>query len=155
MKVFEGALNAKGVKVALVVGRFNELISKELLAGAIDCLVRHGALEKDLAVSWTPGSMEIPLTAQKMAETGKYDVVVALGAVIRGGTPHFEYVSSQVSRGLMTVSLETKVPVIMGIITADTIEQALERAGTKAGNRGWQAALSAIEEANLLTKIGG
>jgi len=152
-KVVQGNLSAKGKKFALVVSRFNELISGKLLEGAEDCLIRHAAEEKNITTVWVPGSFEIPLVAQKMANSGKYDGVVCLGAVIRGGTPHFDYVAGEVAKGVAQVGLNTEVPVIFGVITADGIEQALERAGTKAGNKGWDAALSAIEMVDLMTKV--
>lgn len=153
IKKIEGKFIAKDRKFALVVSRFNEFISNKLIEGALDCLLRHEADEKNISISWVPGSYEIPIVAKRLALTKKYDVIIALGAVIRGGTPHFDYVASEVSKGITQVSLETQVPVIFGVITADTIEQAIERAGTKAGNKGWDAALSAIETADLLTKI--
>jgi 6,7-dimethyl-8-ribityllumazine synthase len=152
-KILEGYLSAKGKKVALVVSRFNELISTKLREGAMDCLIRHDAEEKNITTIWVPGSFEIPLVAQKAAKSGKYDVVVCLGAVIRGGTPHFDYVAGEVAKGVAQVALSSQVPVIFGVITADSIEQAIERAGTKAGNKGWDAALSAIEMADLMTKL--
>lgn len=150
IKSYEGNLDAKGLKFGIVVARFNEFISTRLLDGAIDCIVRHGAAKNAIEVAWVPGAFEIPLVASKMAESGKYDAIVCLGAVIRGGTPHFDYVASEVSKGIAKVSLDTKVPVAMGVLTTDTIEQAVERAGTKAGNKGWQAASGAIEMAQLL-----
>ncbi len=149
----EGKLIAKGKKFAIVIGRFNELISNKLLEGALDCLLRHEANEKDLSIIRTPGSFEIPLVAQKAAASKKYDAIICLGAIIRGGTPHFEYVASEAAKGVAQVSLSTGLPVIFGIITADTIEQAVERAGTKAGNKGWDAALAAIEMADLIDKM--
>lgn len=152
-EIIQGLLNAKGKKFAMVVSRFNELISNQLMNGAIDCLTRHGADEKDIKIYWVPGSFEIPLTAKQIALTKKFDAIICLGAVIRGGTPHFEYVAAEVSKGIANVGLETGVPVIFGIITADSMEQALERAGVKAGNRGWDAALSAIEMSDLMNKI--
>ncbi|MDD3715569.1 MAG: 6,7-dimethyl-8-ribityllumazine synthase [Candidatus Marinimicrobia bacterium] len=148
MKQFEGKLIAKGMKIALVVSRFNDLITKELLAGAEDCFLRHGGSGADLDVIWVPGAFEIPLAAQMSAAKG-YDAVVCLGAVIRGATPHFDYVAAEVSKGVARVSLESGKPVIFGVITSDTIEQALERAGTKAGNKGWNALLNAIEMVDL------
>ncbi|MBO8136598.1 MAG: 6,7-dimethyl-8-ribityllumazine synthase [Desulfotomaculum sp.] len=151
--VFEGKLNGQGLKIGIVVGRFNEFISSKLLSGAMDSLVRHGVDEKDVDVAWVPGSFEIPLLAKRMAESKKYDAVICLGAVIRGSTPHFDYVSAEVSKGVAKVGLETGVPTIFGVLTTDTIEQAIERAGTKAGNKGWEAAQSAIEMANLLRTI--
>jgi 6,7-dimethyl-8-ribityllumazine synthase len=152
-KIIEGKLSAKGKKFGVVISRFNDLISSQLLLGAQDCLVRHECKQDDITVAWVPGSFEIPLAAKKMANSKNYHAVICLGAVIRGGTPHFDYISAEVSKGVAQVGLEAGLPVIFGIITADTIEQALERAGTKAGNKGWDAALSAIEMANLLGKI--
>jgi 6,7-dimethyl-8-ribityllumazine synthase len=152
-KIIEGNLTAKGKKFGVVISRFNDLISSQLLLGAQDCLVRHECKQDDITVAWVPGSFEIPLVAKKMANSKNYDAVICLGAVIRGGTPHFDYISAEVSKGVAQVGLEVGLPVIFGIITADTIEQALERAGTKAGNKGWDAALSAIEMVNLLGKI--
>jgi 6,7-dimethyl-8-ribityllumazine synthase len=149
MSTFEGHLVGTGLKFAIVVARFNELLSSRLLAGAQDSLVRHGVAAADIDVAWVPGAFEIPFVAGKFARSGRYDAVIALGVVIRGGTPHFEYVSSEVSKGVAKVALDTGVPVMFGVITADTIDQAVERAGTKAGNKGWQAAESAIEMANL------
>ncbi|MEG8947543.1 6,7-dimethyl-8-ribityllumazine synthase [Rosettibacter firmus] len=152
-EVIQGYLNAKGKKFAIVVSRFNELISNQLLNGADDCLIRHGADEKDIKVYWVPGSFEIPLIAKKIALTKKFDAVICLGAVIRGDTPHFEYIAAEVSKGIANVGLETGIPVIFGIITSDNMEQALERAGVKAGNKGWDAALTAIEMSDLINKI--
>jgi len=152
-KIIEGKLTAKGKKFGVVVSRFNELISAQLLSGAQDCLKRHEGKTEDITVAWVPGSFEIPLAAKKMAASKKHDAVICLGAVIRGGTPHFDYISAEVSKGVAQVGLDAGLPVIFGIITADTIEQALERAGTKAGNKGWDAALSAIEMVNLFGKI--
>lgn len=151
-KFWEGNLTAEGLRFGLVVARFNEFITSKLLAGALDGLKRHGAREEDIEIAWVPGAFEIPLVAQKMAARG-YDAVICLGAVIRGNTPHFEYVANEVSKGIAQVSLGTGVPVIYGVITADTIEQAIERAGTKAGNRGFDASLTAIEMANLLRML--
>jgi 6,7-dimethyl-8-ribityllumazine synthase len=147
---YEGNLLGKGLKFVVVISRFNEVITNRLLSGAIDGFQRHGVAEEDIRVAWVPGCMEIPLTAKKMAELGGCNAVVCLGAVIRGGTPHFEYVASEVNRGISRVGLDTGIPVIQGIITADTLEQAIERAGAKEGNRGFAAALSAIEMANLM-----
>jgi len=152
-KSYEGMLLGKGLKFGVVVSRFNEVITTRLLDGAKDSFLRHGVAEPDIDVAWTPGSLEIPLVAKKLAESGKYNAIVCLGAVIRGGTSHFEYVAAEVNRGIARISLETGVPVIQGIITADTLEQAIERAGAKAGNRGWRAASNAIEMANLLKAI--
>jgi len=152
-KNFEGMLVGKGLKFALVVSRFNELITTKLLEGAKDALLRHGVAAVDIDVVWTPGCLEIPLVSKKLAESNKYDAIVCLGAVIRGGTPHAEYVASEVNRGISRVSLDTGLPVVQGIITADTLEQAIQRAGAKEGNRGFAAAVSAIEMANLLKSL--
>ncbi len=149
-KIYEGNLIGKGLKFGIVVSRFNEFFSGKLLEGAKDALNRHGVLETDVEVAWTPGSFEIPLIAQKMAESKKYDAVICLGAVIRGGTPHFDYIASEVAKGIANVGLKTGVPVIFGVITTDTLEQAIERSGTKDGNKGFDAAVSAIEMANLV-----
>ncbi|MCX5748714.1 MAG: 6,7-dimethyl-8-ribityllumazine synthase [Candidatus Saganbacteria bacterium] len=153
MKVKEGALEAKGLKFSIIVSRFNEFISKGLLEGALDCLKRHGATEASIEVVWVPGAFEMPLVAKKVAEKSKPNAVICLGAVIRGGTSHFDYVASEVSKGIAKVSLDTEIPVIFGVLTTDNLEQALERAGGKPGNKGWAAALSAIESANLLKQI--
>lgn len=149
----EGNFVASGKKFGIVVGRFNEFISSKLLGGAIDALVRHGADEKDIDVAWVPGSFEIPLIAKKMAETKKYHAVITLGAVIRGATPHFDHVANEASKGVGQVNLQTGVPVIFGVLTTDSIEQAVERAGTKAGNKGFDAAMAAIEMANLVEQF--
>ncbi|MBM3149047.1 MAG: 6,7-dimethyl-8-ribityllumazine synthase [Chloroflexi bacterium] len=154
-KQYEGVLLGKGLKFAVVISRFNEVITTRLFEGAKDGLLRHGVAEQDIDMAWTPGSMEIPIIAKKLAQTGKYDAIICLGCVIRGGTPHFEYVASEVNRGISRISLDLGLPVIQGIITADTLEQALERAGAKEGNRGFKAAMSAIEMANLVKSIGG
>ena len=154
MSTYEGQLVATGLKFGIVVARFNELLSSRLLSGAMDALVRHGASEGDIDVAWVPGAFEIPLVAGKLATSGRYDAVLALGVVIRGGTPHFEYISAEVSKGVAKIGLDTGVPVMFGVITADTIEQAVERAGTKAGNKGWEAAEAAIEMANLVKAMG-
>ncbi|MGA1197112.1 MAG: 6,7-dimethyl-8-ribityllumazine synthase [Candidatus Latescibacterota bacterium] len=148
--VYEGNLSAKDKRFAIVVGRFNAFISKELLGGALDCLARHDGDLDAVDVAWVPGSFEIPLLAQKMASSGRYDAVICLGAVIRGSTSHYDYVCNEVSKGIASVSRESGVPVMFGILTTDTIEQAIERAGTKAGNKGWDAALGAIEMASVL-----
>lgn len=153
MKVFEGDLIGKELKFGIIVGRFNEFIGGKLLSGAIDALKRHGVNEDDIEISWVPGAFEIPLVAKKMVATGRYDGVICLGAVIRGSTPHFDYVSSEVTKGVAHVSLDSGVPVIFGVLTTDTIEQAIERAGTKAGNKGFDAAVTAIEMANLLKQF--
>lgn len=149
-KSFEGILIGKGLKFGLVVSRFNEFIAKKLLDGAQDALYRHGVNDDDVDVAWVPGSFEIPLVALKMVNTGEYNAIICLGAVIRGGTPHFEYIAAELSRGIAKISLENKLPVTNGVITADTLEQAIERAGTKMGNKGFDAAVNAIEMANLL-----
>jgi 6,7-dimethyl-8-ribityllumazine synthase len=153
IKTLQGQLNAQNRKFALVISRFNEFISHKLLDGAMDCLLRHGADEKDMTILWVPGSFEIPLIAQKAASGGKFDAIICLGTIIRGDTPHFEYITSEVAKGIAHVSLDSGTPVAFGIITADTTEQAIERAGTKSGNKGWDAALSAIEMADLVKKI--
>jgi 6,7-dimethyl-8-ribityllumazine synthase len=152
-KTFEGNLLGKGLKFGVVVSRFNEFFSGKLLEGAKDALNRHGVLDTDVEVAWTPGSFEIPLIAQKMAESGKYNAIICLGAVIRGGTPHFDYIAAEVSKGIANIGLKTGVPVIFGVITTDTLEQAIERSGTKSGNKGFDAAVSAIEMANLVKAL--
>ena len=149
-KVLEGKIDARGLKFGLVVSRFNNFINDHLLDGALDCLRRNGAEEKDLSIVKVPGAFEIPLAAKKMTNSGMYDAVICLGCVIRGATPHFEYISAEVAKGIAKVSLESGVPVSFGVITAENLEQAIERAGTKAGNKGWDAALTAIEMINLL-----
>jgi len=148
-KTYEGNLDAKGLKFGIVVGRFNDFISGRLLDGALDGLVRHGALDKDIEVAWVPGAIEVPLIVRKMAASGKYDAVIALAVVIRGSTPHFEHVCNALTRGLGSIALETGLPVVYGAVTTDTIDQAIERAGTKSGNKGFDAAMTAIEMANL------
>jgi 6,7-dimethyl-8-ribityllumazine synthase len=153
MNIIEGKLNAKNLKFGIVVGRFNEFISSKLLGGAMDALKRHDADEENINMVWSPGSYEIPLIAKKMAKTGKYDAIICLGAVIRGATPHFDYVSNEVSKGIAAASLETEVPIIFGVLTTDSIEQAIERAGTKSGNKGFDAAMAAIEMANLMKQM--
>lgn len=150
MKVLEGKLTAEGLRVGIVAARFNEFITNKLVSGAIDALTRHGASEDNLTMAWVPGAFEIPLVAQKMAGSGKFDAVICLGAVIRGSTPHFDYVSNEVTKGVAHVGLQTGVPTVFGVLTTDTIEQAIERAGTKAGNKGFDAAMTAIEMSNLL-----
>jgi 6,7-dimethyl-8-ribityllumazine synthase len=149
VKTLEGVLSAKGLKFGIVISRFNEFFSTKLLDGALDCLQRHGAEEKNITVAWVPGGFEIPLVAKRMAVSGKFDAVIALGALIRGSTPHFEYIAAEVAKGLAASALETGLPVLFGVITTDTIEQAIERSGTKAGNKGFDAAQAAIEMANL------
>lgn len=150
MKIFEGNLVAQGLRVGIVVGRFNEFIVSKLLGGAIDGLKRHGVEEDNIEVAWAPGAFELPLVAKKMAQNENYDAIICLGAVIKGSTPHFDYVCAEASKGIASVSLSTEKPVIFGVLTTDTIEQAIERAGTKAGNKGYDAAVTAIEMANLL-----
>lgn len=150
MKSFEGKLDAKGLKFGIVIARFNEFISGKLLSGCLDGLRRHGADEEDIEVTWSPGAFEIPLLAKKMASGKKYDAVICLGAVIRGATPHFDYVAAEVSKGVAQVGLETGLPIIFGVLTTDNLEQAIERAGTKGGNKGFDAALAAIEMVNLM-----
>jgi len=152
-KHYEGMLVGEGLKFAVVVSRFNELITNRLLEGVRDALLRHGVDEKDIDIAWTPGCFEIPLIAKRLAQSGKYNSVICLGAVIRGGTPHFQYIASEVHRGIGRISLDTGLPIIQGIITADTLEQAVQRAGAKEGNKGFLAAVSAIEMANLLRVI--
>lgn len=152
-KLFEGMLLGKGLKFGLVASRFNEFISKKLVEGAQDALLRHGVNEGDIEIAWVPGTFEIPLIAKKLAETRRYDAIICLGAVVRGRTPHFEYIAGEVTRGVARVGLETGLPIIYGVITADTLEQAIERAGAKAGNKGFEAAVSAIEMANLVKGI--
>ena len=154
MKVLEGKLVAKGMKVGIVVARFNEFIVSKLLSGALDGLRRHDVKEDDISVAWVPGAFEIPIAAQKMAGSGKYDAVICLGTVIRGSTSHYDYVCNEVSKGIAHVSMESHIPVLFGVLTTENIEQAIERAGTKAGNKGYDCALSAIEMVNLLKEIG-
>lgn len=153
MKINEGQLSASGLKFGIVVGRFNSFITERLLEGAVDCIIRHGGDRENIEVFKVPGSFEIPLVAKKLAKSGKYDAVICLGAVIRGSTPHFDYVANEVTKGIAQVSLETEVPIAYGILTTDTIEQAIERAGTKMGNKGFDAAMTAIEMANILKSI--
>jgi len=150
---FEGMLLGEGLKFGLVISRFNEFITRRLLEGAQDALLRHGVSQENIDIAWVPGSFEIPLIAKKLAETKRYDAVICLGAVIRGGTPHFEYIASEVTKGIAKVALEAGLPVIYGVITADSLEQAIERAGTKEGNKGFEAAVNAIEMANLMKSI--
>lgn len=154
MKIIQGDLQAKGLRFGIVVSRFNDFITGRLLEGAEDALVRHGAKSDDIEVMKVPGAFEIPLAAKKMAASGKYDAIICLGTVIRGATPHFDYVASEVSKGIAQVSLEHGVPMGFGVLTTDTIEQAVERAGTKSGNKGWDAAVTAIEMAQLMKKLG-
>ncbi|WP_028561344.1 6,7-dimethyl-8-ribityllumazine synthase [Paenibacillus pinihumi] len=154
-KIYEGHLVSKGLKYGIVAGRFNEFITGKLVSGALDCLKRHGAEDSEIELAWVPGAFEIPLIAQKMAESGKYDAVITLGAVIRGSTPHFDFVCNEAAKGVAAIGLKTGVPTIFGVLTTDSIEQAVERAGTKAGNKGWEAAASAIEMANLTQALQG
>lgn len=154
MTTFEGKIVSKDIKVAIVASRFNEFITAKLLSGAMDGLVRHDVREEDVDVAWVPGAFEIPLIAKRLAECGRYDAVICLGAVIRGATSHYDYVCAEVSKGIAQVSLATGVPVLFGVLTTDTIEQAVERAGTKAGNKGFDCATSAIEMVNLIRTIG-
>ncbi len=155
MKTFEGNLIAKEIKIGIVVSRFNEFITSKLLSGAMDGLIRHDVQEKGIHVAWVPGAFEIPLIASKMAKSGKYDAVICLGAVIRGSTSHYDYVCSEVSKGIASVSLSSSIPVMFGVLTTENIEQAIERAGTKAGNKGYDCALGAIEMVNLIREIEG
>jgi 6,7-dimethyl-8-ribityllumazine synthase len=155
MRVFEGKLIAEGLRFAIVVSRFNDFIGERLLGGALDALIRSGAHEKDIEIFKVPGAFEIPLVAKKLAKSGRYNAVICLGAVIRGATPHFDYVANEVSKGIATVSLETGIPVTFGVLTTDNLEQAIERAGSKAGNKGWDAAIAAIEMVNLVRQIEG
>jgi len=152
-KVFEGQLVVKGKKFGIVASRFNEFITNKLLEGALDALKRHGVKDEEITIAWVPGSFEIPYAAQRMAKSGKYDALICVGAVIRGSTPHFEYIAAEVTKGIAQTGLSTDVPVIYGVITPDTLEQAIERAGTKAGNKGFQAAMSAVEMVNLFDKL--
>ena len=153
MKTLEGKLVSDGMKVGIVAARFNEFITSKLVSGAMDGLTRHNVKEEDIQVAWVPGAFELPLIAKKMAQNDKYDAVICLGAVIKGSTPHFDYVCAEASKGIASVSLSTEKPVIFGVLTTDTIEQAIERAGTKAGNKGYDAAVTAIEMANLLKQF--
>jgi len=153
MKIIEGKINASGLKFGIVVSRFNEFITAKLLGGALDCLKRNNVDDESVTVAWAPGSFEIPSVAKKMIETGKFDALICLGAVIRGATPHFEYISAEVTKGIAQLSMNSDVPVIYGVLTTDSIEQAIERAGTKSGNKGFDAALSALEMADLYRKI--
>ena len=152
-KVIEGTLNAQGVRFGIVVSRFNDFINAKLLDGALDALSRHGAEDEHITVTRVPGSFEIPLMAKKLADSGNYDAVICLGAVIRGATPHFEYISAEVTKGIAKVTLDSGIPISFGILTTDNIEQAIERAGTKSGNKGWDAALAAVEMVNLLKAV--
>lgn len=153
MKTLEGKLTAKNMKIAIVVARFNEFITSKLLSGCIDCLIRHEAADEDLTVAWVPGAFEIPMAAKKLAESGKYDAVICLGAVIRGATPHFDYVCAEASKGIAQISMQTGVPVAFGVLTTENIQQAVERAGTKAGNKGVDCAMTAMEMVNLFKEM--
>ena len=153
MKTLEGKLTAKNMKIAIVVARFNEFITSKLLSGCIDCLIRHEAADEDLTVAWVPGAFEIPMAAKKLAESGKYDAVICLGAVIRGATPHFDYVCAEASKGIAQVSMQTGVPVAFGVLTTENIQQAVERAGNKAGNKGVDCAMTALEMVNLFKEM--
>lgn len=153
MKTLEGKLTAKNMKIAIVVARFNEFITSKLLSGCVDCLIRHEAADEDLTVAWVPGTFEIPMAAKKLAESGKYDAVICLGAVIRGATPHFDYVCAEASKGIAQVSMQTGVPVAFGVLTTENIQQAVERAGTKAGNKGVDCAMTAMEMVNLFKEM--
>lgn len=153
MKTFEGKLISKEIKIGIVASRFNEFITSKLLSGAIDGLIRHGVDEDSINIAWVPGAFEIPLIASKMAKSGKYDAVICLGAVIRGSTDHYDYVCNEVSKGIASISLESQTPVMFGVLTTENIEQAIERAGTKAGNKGYDCAISAIEMVNLIREI--
>ena len=153
MKVLEGFYEGKGLKIAIVASRFNEFITNKLIGGAEDCLRRHNVAEDDMTLAWVPGAFEIPLAAKKLAKSGKYDAIICVGAVIRGATSHYDYVCAEVSKGIASVSLETGIPVLFGVLTTDTIEQAIERAGTKAGNKGYDCALSALELVQMLRKV--
>ena len=153
MKTLEGKLTAKNMKIAIVVARFNEFITSTLLSGCVVCLIRHEAADEDLTVAWVPGAFEIPMAAKKLAESGKYDAVICLGAVIRGATPHFDYVCAEASKGIAQVSMQTGVPVAFGVLTTENIQQAVERAGTKAGNKGVDCAMTAMEMVNLFKEM--
>lgn len=155
MKTFEGKLVSGGIRIGIVAARFNEFITAKLLSGAVDGLLRHDVREEDIQVAWVPGAFEIPLIASKLAKSGRYDAVICLGAVIRGATSHYDYVCNEVSKGIAAVSLETGVPVLFGVLTTETIEQAIERAGTKAGNKGYDCALGALEMVNLIRALDG
>jgi len=153
MKVYEGNLSAEGLKFGIVISRFNNFITKKLLEGALDALKRNGAVEEDIEAAWVPGSWEIPAVAARMARSSRYDAIICLGAVIKGDTAHWQYISTQVTRGIAAVGEDSKIPVVYGVITPDTLEQAIERAGTKAGNKGFDAAMAAIEMANLFKEL--
>ena len=152
-RMHEGKLNAQGKRFALVVSRFNDLVTTRLLDGALDCLQRHGAVDEDIEVAWVPGAFELPVVAQKMAQTGRFDVITCLGCIVRSDTPHFDYVAGESSKGIARVGLDTGVPITFGVITADTVDQAVQRAGVKSGNRGWDAGMNAVEMASLMAAI--
>ena len=154
MRTFEGKFNGENIKIAIVAGRFNEFITSKLVGGALDVLKRNDVSEENIDIAWVPGAFEIPLITKKLSNTGKYDAIIALGAVIKGSTPHFDYVCAEVSKGVAQISLQTDLPVIFGVLTTNNIEEAIERAGTKAGNKGADAAFSAIEMINLIKEIG-
>ncbi|TDT72032.1 6,7-dimethyl-8-ribityllumazine synthase [Hypnocyclicus thermotrophus] len=153
MRIFEGDFNGENIKIGIICARFNEFITSKLLNGAEDALYRHGITKENIDIAWVPGAFEIPLIAKKISKTGKYDAIITLGAVIRGATPHFEYVCAEVSKGVAQVGLESEIPVIFGVLTTNTIEEAIERAGTKAGNKGFEAGMSAIEMVNLIKNL--
>ena len=153
IRVLEGDFSGKGLKIGIVASRFNEFITNKLVQGALDCLARHGVVQTDIAVAWVPGSFEIPLVAKRLAASKNYDAVICLGTVIRGQTPHFDYIAAEVSKGVAKVALDSDIPVIFGVLTTDNIEQAVERAGTKAGNKGYSAAMAAVEMANLMEAV--
>ena len=153
-QVLEGKISAEGFRFGMIVSRFNDFISSKLVEGAMDALLRHGAKEDQVSLAKVPGAFEIPLAAKKLAQSGKYDAIICLGAVIRGSTPHFEYVAAEVSKGIANVALETNIPVTFGVLTTDNLEQAIERAGSKAGNKGWDAAMAAMEMVNLYKNLG-
>ncbi|HIL10058.1 MAG TPA: 6,7-dimethyl-8-ribityllumazine synthase [Candidatus Latescibacteria bacterium] len=153
-KVHEGQLDAKGRKFGIVVSRFNDLVTTRLLGGALDCIKRHRGDDDDIEIAWVPGAFELPIVAKKLATTGRFDVVMCLGAIVRSDTPHFDYVAGESAKGIARVGLDTGVPVIFGVITADTVDQAVQRAGVKAGNRGWDAAMNSIEMATLMAELG-
>ena len=153
-KVYEGQLAAQGRRFGIAVSRFNDLVTTKLLDGALDCLRRHGAADEDIEVAWVPGSFELPIAAKKLTATGRFDVVICLGAIVRSDTPHFDFVASEAAKGIAQVGLESGVPVTFGVVTADTVDQAIQRAGVRAGNRGWDAALNAVEMASLMDQLG-
>lgn len=155
MNEIHGRLRGDGRRFALVVSRFNDFVTRSLLAGARDCLVRHGAADDAIAVVWVPGAWEIPVALRRLARGGRFDALIALGAVIRGGTPHFDYVAGEVAKGVAAVGMQSEIPVVFGVLTTDSIEQAIERAGTKAGNKGWEAALAALEMTDVLAQLDG